>query len=216
MNALELTARLVDQYVLPTYSDLELLVCEFEYMQGKRKADLVALSGGNLIAFEVKSERDTLQRLEGQLKGYLDSFEQVYVVTSKAHLQEIKRIADRRVGLIVEADGDIFLHRKAPIRKRLNPRAVVSILTKTALSRFVGIKPNLTADYTYGEMVDIAIKTFTQKTISAYIKDYAASKYQRCFPAFMNERGMYTHTDDLLFLSRIEPKVVAPLSKHHS
>ncbi|NMM85066.1 hypothetical protein B2J88_11915 [Rhodococcus sp. SRB_17] len=63
-----------------------------------RRADLV-MANGKLAAFEIKSERDSLERLEGQLDTYLRLFEQVTVVCAKRHVQGVKALVKDGVGI---------------------------------------------------------------------------------------------------------------------
>lgn len=64
----------------------------------QRRADLV-MANGSLAAFEIKSERDTLERLDGQLECYQRLFELVTVVCAERHLQGVLDRADPVVGV---------------------------------------------------------------------------------------------------------------------
>src|SRR4051812_41988278 len=64
-----------------------------------RRADVV-MANGKLAAFEIKSERDTLERLHGQLSTYLRFFEQVTVVCAEKHLEAVKLHVPESVGII--------------------------------------------------------------------------------------------------------------------
>jgi hypothetical protein len=63
------------------------------------KADLVILNGTATV-YEVKSERDSLNRLERQIAAYLDVFAQVYVIAPDSHLVAVKSIVPREVGIM--------------------------------------------------------------------------------------------------------------------
>lgn len=70
------------------------------------------MANGKLAAFEIKSERDTLERLEGQLGTYLRFFEQVTVVCAEKHVEAVKVHAPEAVGIIAVSPA----HKLAPIR----------------------------------------------------------------------------------------------------
>lgn len=64
------------------------------------KADVVILNG-TATAYEIKSERDSFQRLPSQLADYLAVFASVNVVTSPAQAEVALRLVPADVGVIV-------------------------------------------------------------------------------------------------------------------
>ena len=78
-----------------------------------RRADLV-MANGKLAAFEIKSDRDSLDRLDGQLRSYLRFFEQVSVVCAERHLPGVLAMAPAEVGVLrVASNGTIRSVRPA-------------------------------------------------------------------------------------------------------
>ena len=72
------------------------------------------MANGKLSVFEIKSERDTLERLTGQLSTYSDFFEQVTVVCAQKHLLNVKALADERIGIwSINSDGRISVIRNS-------------------------------------------------------------------------------------------------------
>ncbi len=71
-----------------------------ELRVGTAKADVVVLNGTSTV-YEIKSERDSLVRLENQLNNYRQVFAHVNVVTSENHLDTLRRIVPKGVGIIV-------------------------------------------------------------------------------------------------------------------
>ncbi|MGQ7312020.1 sce7726 family protein [Microbacterium arabinogalactanolyticum] len=71
-----------------------------ELRAGNSKADLVVLNGTS-TAYEIKSERDSFQRLPSQLADYRSVFASVNVVTSPAQADEALRLAPNDVGVLV-------------------------------------------------------------------------------------------------------------------
>ncbi len=74
-----------------------------EFRVGQCKADLVILNGTS-IAFEIKSERDNVARLEQQVSAYLKVFALVNVVTGANHLDAVRGIVPAEVGIVVLSD----------------------------------------------------------------------------------------------------------------
>lgn len=83
----------------------DLLVDEFKLAFGAVRADL-ALVNGHLEGFEIKAGKDTLARLPNQVDAYGKVFEFSWVVTTTAHLPEVRQLVPRNWGLMVaEADA---------------------------------------------------------------------------------------------------------------
>ncbi|MDO9006454.1 MAG: sce7726 family protein [Aquabacterium sp.] len=81
-----------------------------------RRADLI-MANGKLSAFEIKSSRDSLERLDGQLESYLRFFEQVTVVCAVKHLRGAQAQCPGDVGIwSISDDGAITVVRKAKVR----------------------------------------------------------------------------------------------------
>jgi len=70
-----------------------------EFRVGNCKADIVILNGTSAV-YEIKSERDTLDRLQNQLAAYQSVFAQVNVIAGWKHIDEVAAIADEDVGLL--------------------------------------------------------------------------------------------------------------------
>ena len=78
-----------------------------------RRADLV-MANGKLAAFEIKSVRDTLDRLEGQLESYQRFFEQVTIVCAEKHVAAVKLQAPQQVGITAVTRGNKLTAVRAP------------------------------------------------------------------------------------------------------
>jgi hypothetical protein len=76
------------------------LVDEFQLAYGAVRAD-IALVNGHLEGFEIKAGKDTLFRLPHQVAAYDRVFEFSWVVTTQAHLHEVRRVVPRTWGLLV-------------------------------------------------------------------------------------------------------------------
>jgi len=71
-----------------------LVVDELGLWYGTARVD-VAVVNGRLHGFEIKSDRDTLERLEGQSKVYCNVLDRVTMVVGVCHLEETKgRVPD--------------------------------------------------------------------------------------------------------------------------
>lgn len=70
-----------------------------EFRSGTSKADLVILNGTSTV-YEIKSDRDTLSRLNSQLSNYRKVFGKIYVIAGQAHIDEVSRSTPNDVGIL--------------------------------------------------------------------------------------------------------------------
>lgn len=70
-----------------------------EFRIGDSKADLVILNGTATV-YEIKSERDSLYRLNKQITDYKKVFAKCYVISAKSHLQDVIENTPEDVGIM--------------------------------------------------------------------------------------------------------------------
>jgi hypothetical protein len=70
-----------------------------EFRVGQCKADLVILNGTSTV-YEVKSERDSLSRLERQVAAYAKVFARVYVIAGERHVAAVIASVPEEVGVL--------------------------------------------------------------------------------------------------------------------
>src|SRR6218665_1638751 len=70
-----------------------------EFRAGSCKADVVILNG-TASAYEIKSERDSLSRLENQLENYRKVFAKVYVVVADSFVAQVLDNTPEHVGVM--------------------------------------------------------------------------------------------------------------------
>jgi hypothetical protein len=105
-----------------------------EFRVGECKADLAILNGTATV-YEVKSERDTLNRLERQIAAYMTVFARVYVITAETHVDAVMGLTPSDVGVLrLNSRNQISPLREAADRpERTSPAAIFdSIRTEEA------------------------------------------------------------------------------------
>jgi hypothetical protein len=70
-----------------------------EFRVGECKAD-VAILNGTATVYEVKSERDSLTRLERQIAAYATVFAKVYVIAAESHIRAVADSVPDFVGIL--------------------------------------------------------------------------------------------------------------------
>lgn len=78
------------------------------------KTDMIFIDENDVgTVYEIKTELDTLNRLESQIQDYYKAFPYIYVVTSSNHLQQLKQILkETNVGIIELTNNNEFVYRK--------------------------------------------------------------------------------------------------------
>ena len=95
-----------------------------EFRVGSCKADVVILNGTS-AAYEIKSDRDSLDRLPAQVSAYLQAFAQVNVITSHRHIDSVIAIVPSEVGVLhLKARGRI-----SPVREPIGNTARIDSST---------------------------------------------------------------------------------------
>jgi hypothetical protein len=112
------------------------------------KADVVMIND-DLSVYEIKSELDTLGRLENQIGRYLDFFEYIYVVTSKDQVEKLQEILPEEAGIIILTERNtLSTFRKGLCnRENIKPEVLFSSLRKPeylrVIKNFYGYIPDL-------------------------------------------------------------------------
>lgn len=70
-----------------------------EFRIGSCKADLIILNGSATV-YEIKSDRDSLLRLNNQITNYLKVFSKVYIIAGVAHIDSILEMTSENIGIM--------------------------------------------------------------------------------------------------------------------
>jgi hypothetical protein len=80
-----------------------------------RRVDLALVNKKHLIAFEIKSEADSLDRLSGQIEKYSEYFDKVIVVAAPKHINAIMKTVPEHVAVWEIAYMQIKVKRRGKI-----------------------------------------------------------------------------------------------------
>ncbi|MCH7337815.1 sce7726 family protein [Acinetobacter sp. NIPH 2699] len=142
-----------------------------EFRVGLRKADCVILNGKS-TCYEIKTNYDSLIRLEDQLDSYLQLFDEVYVVCSTAHLQSVVDITSPCVGILVLNEFNRFTQIRKAIKRTqlLNRGLLMQSLRQEEYKKLAEIlindKINLPNTLLYKECLDIVEKYADEKFLN--------------------------------------------------
>lgn len=121
-----------------TYKDCKVYE-ELTVPSGRARADVVAVNG-HVIAYEIKSDFDSIKRLETQIPEYDRNFEMNYIVVGSKYAESIVDTVPEYWGIIVATKTRLDTVRLSFIRKaRLNPnhsfKDFVSLLSSNDIKR---------------------------------------------------------------------------------
>jgi len=117
-----------------------IIVEELDLCSGLSRID-IAVINGVIHGYEIKSEKDTLNRLPNQINYYNKSLERISVVTNRSHLKQIRKLVPQWWGLLViKNDGKkniVSELRKAKNNPLLDCLSLLHVLWKEELISIV-------------------------------------------------------------------------------
>lgn len=128
-----------------------------EFRAGNCKADLVILNGTATV-YEIKSERDSLDRLTNQVENYKRVFAKVCVIAGDEHVQKVLGLISKDVGVLrLSRRYQISTEREADDRpERICPATVFESLrmseAEAILVELGGEVPNVPNTQLHAEM----------------------------------------------------------------
>ncbi|MGF6423750.1 hypothetical protein ABIE11_003274 [Lelliottia sp. 489] len=70
-----------------------------EFRIGTSKADMIILNGSGTV-YEIKSDRDSLARLESQIANYRKAFSKIYVIAGDSHIDDVLCKTSEDIGVL--------------------------------------------------------------------------------------------------------------------
>lgn len=109
------------------------IIDELGLSQGSFKID-IAVINGSLIGYEIKSEQDTLYRLDAQMEAYNKVFDYINIVVNDNHLTEVKGKVPSFWGIVcvkkLGSDFKLVTERKAERNITTDPFELCQLLWK--------------------------------------------------------------------------------------
>lgn len=127
------------------------------------KTDMIFVDENDVgTVYEIKTELDTLNRLESQIQDYYKAFSYMHIVTSSSHLQQLEQVLEgTNVGIIELTDDRKFAHRKEAIcnTNNLSHDVLFRILRKkefeSIVLKYFGKLPDVSDFVYYGTCLEL-------------------------------------------------------------
>lgn len=112
-----------------------LVINEFTVGDFSRRVDLAVVQNNRLLAFEVKSDGDTLARLEGQVQKYLQYFDKVTVVTAPKHTSKALELTPSNVAVWEIVEDKITVKRRGKTFPITSKSCLIDMMTASELHK---------------------------------------------------------------------------------
>lgn len=203
MDETFIKARCIDYILKSSASEEIIIIDEFSYADGARRADLICVTD-HIHAYEIKSDLDSLKRLNVQLLDYKACFDFISIVTTSKHLSAIRNKVPKYVGIILVDEHAITQLRKPQKFKRFNKYLLstmvdVNYVKKTLKERGQIIDHSMNAY----EIRSLFASVFPSELLHSLVISNLKFKYIERFNRFMANRGQFTMIDDLPLLGNL-------------
>lgn len=156
----------------------------------KSKTDMILINEDDVgTVYEIKTELDTLNRLESQIQDYYKAFPYLYVVTSSHHLKQLENVLEgTNVGIIELSNDGNFVHRK-------EAACDVDNLSHDVLFRILRKKEfeSIVLKY-FGELPDVSDFVY-YRTCFEMLKNLDIALFQKEVMSCLRKRNLVRNVD---------------------
>ena len=157
-----------------------LVIDELGLNHGKCRAD-IAVVNGQFIGYEIKSNNDSLRRLEKQVKSYNAVFDKVSIIVGDRYVNCIQNYIPDWWGVIVCVRGSrgavsFDTIRKARTNKNIDPICIAQLLWRNEAAEILSPKklpPKILRqprDVLYEHLADLLTVNQLQEVVRDYLK----------------------------------------------
>lgn len=153
------------------------VVSEMDVCFGASRID-IAVINGRIHGFEIKSERDKLERLPSQIKAYNKVFDTVTVVVSENHFPKIVEMVPDWWGIFcVSKDNQVpslTITRHYELNKEVDVFYLVQLLWKNELLELLGTKGKKSK--TRFALCKMAVENIEEENIKEFVREKLKSR----------------------------------------
>jgi hypothetical protein len=147
-----------------------------EMPTGTTRLDLTAFNKdtNTIYGFEIKSDKDTTNRLERQSWSYDKVCDFCYIVTTKKYVEKVANIVTERWGIILIEENKVSVIREPQRNKYLDKRALLNLCWKKEILRAISCRnKHLLASQYVTAIAEVQLST---EEIKQMVFDYAMYK----------------------------------------
>ena len=164
-----------------------LVIDELGLNHGRCRAD-IAVVNGHLVGYEIKSDKDSLRRLEEQVKSYNSVFDRAFVVVGERYAKSITQHIPDWWGVILSSKGprggiDFSESKKAKRNDSVDPISIARLLWRNEAAEVLQCK-NLTAKelrQPRSVLYEYLASSFSTRELQEIVREYLKKrKNWRC------------------------------------
>ena len=185
---------------LQKYDDV--IINELTLSRFKRRADLVVANASGLHVYEIKSEADSLSRLEGQIEEYKKYFNKVTIVCHKRHTSKVISMVSNDVAIWEFDAGKIKTVQRGKKQLITAPIDLLRLMNVATLKKLARANSLKSQELSRKELEN-ALAKFPLKILREFARDSLANKYKRTSDLFWRhflDKGSI-QANDIRFLS---------------
>ncbi len=205
LDELAIKTAVIDQLYLTGSLDDAVLINEMVVANWSRRTDLTVVNG-KLHAFEIKSDFDNLNRLQGQVSTYLSRFDKVTVVTTTKFLSAVKDTLPPNVELweVTELDSEKYIRivKRGKTQLITNKRILCGFLHKPELVALLKQNNIISSTETPRENLISQCESLSSYKLREFVLCSLKHRYKDTFKQFQAKRNDKTKIDDLYALSK--------------
>lgn len=139
-----------------------------------RRVDLGYISDGEIVAIEVKSDKDSLYRLTGQIEEYRKYFDRIVLAIAPKFVNEVRDTINSDIAIWAVYKNSIKVIRRGRLNRDVNKKSYLELMTKreiTTLAKMIGLKTNNIAMYELKQEVLEKADKISKKNLKAVLLD---------------------------------------------
>jgi len=155
---------------------------ELGLKNGEIRADIAVLNG-KLIGYEIKTDKDTLNRLSAQVLAYNEVFDKVFIVTGEKHLLKALEIIPQWWGVylikpITAGKITFQCFRRAKVNKVKSSFGIAQLLWKTEVLEIMSAYLNIVAkqNTTKHALYNVLSTTYAPKKLGSIALQYLKTR----------------------------------------
>jgi hypothetical protein len=189
-------SQLID-FLITNFSNDLFIGNEVMYGTKRKLIDLLILSNNQLTAIEIKADNDDLRRIQEQVNESKKIFDYIIVCTTVAHLKKTKQLLPDDIGIYTVDEVGIRKIRKPKKQKKLDKVEILFSIN----SNFLRKNLSSTASRINSDEIRQCYANEKTSKIHTLFINYLQQKVQSKFELFLQNRGEFTHIDDIPLLS---------------
>lgn len=182
----------------------DVLISELPYLDQRRRADIALINKSGLHAYEIKGDKDNLDKVFDQINDYNRCFDSLTLVVTFRHLYLLKSLISKKIGLMLVNESEINVLKPASIRLNLEKSALLNFLTISQLTSLANTK-NIPAKaikaHSKAQLVNRLANCLNLPQARESVHKILKEKYDNRHKYFLRERGRITLEEDVTVLT---------------